>query len=134
MTRAEFAAIVVWALDLTPNVAGTSFTDVAKTAWYAGYMGTASSLGIINGVGAGRFNPGGTITRQEAAVMVFRAAKLCGMDTALEAGAVRDVLAQFTDYVEVPERAWHGLAFCFREGYLGRQCPQHQGDGGCSAV
>ena len=118
MTRAEFSAIVVRALGLTPDAAGGDFTDVAKTAWYAGYVGTASSLGIINGVGAGRFNPGGTITRQEAAVMVSRAAKLCGMDTALDTGAVRDVLAQFTDYVEVPEWTRPGLAFCFREGIL----------------
>ena len=36
--------------------------------------------GIVNGVGNGKFNPEGTITRQEAAAMVARAAKLCGLD------------------------------------------------------
>lgn len=50
--------------------------------------------------------------------MVARAAGLCGMDTALDAGAVRDVLAQFSDYVTTEEWAREGLAFCYNEGIL----------------
>ena len=69
MTRAEFAAIVVRALGLTPE-GKNSFSDVAAEAWYAPYVGTAYSCGIITGVADDRFNPSGTITRQEAAVMV----------------------------------------------------------------
>lgn len=117
MTRAEFATIVVRALGLTPAASGT-FTDVPASAWYAPYVGTASSFGLINGVGGGWFNPDGTITRQEAAVMVSRAAALCGMDTELDAGAARDVLAQFGDYVTAAEWARAGLAFCYDSGIL----------------
>ncbi|MFQ8761738.1 MAG: hypothetical protein ACLSAF_22035 [Intestinimonas sp.] len=55
----------------------------------------------MTGTGDGSaFRPGtGPISRQEAAVMVARAAKLCGMDTALDTGAIfRDILASgFTD-------------------------------------
>ena len=126
MTRAQFAAIVVRALGLTP-AANDAFTDVSSTAWYAPYVGTASTYGLINGVGAGRFNPDGTITKQEAAVMVARAAKLCGMDTALDTAAVRDVLAQFTDYVTTPEWAREGLAFCYQEGILDNSAMEIQG-------
>lgn len=72
MTRAEFATIVVRALGLTPADTG-AFVDVASTAWYSPYVGAASTYGLINGVGEGRFSPDGTITRQEAAVMVSRA-------------------------------------------------------------
>ena len=117
MTRAQFATIVVRALGLNPK-ADRVFTDVTSDKWYAAYIGTASSYGIINGVGGGRFNPEGTITRQEAAVMAARTAKLCGMDTELDAGAVRDMLAQFTDYVTTEEWARQGLAVCYQYGIL----------------
>ena len=80
MTRAEFAAIVTRALGLAAKDT-KAFTDVPSSKWYAGYIGTANSSGIVNGVGSGKFNPDGTITRQEAAAMVARAAKLCGLDT-----------------------------------------------------
>lgn len=117
MTRAEFAAIVVRAMGLTPK-ATNAFTDVSSNAWYAGYVGTAYSYGIITGAGNGRFNPDGTITRQEAAVMVARAAKLCGMDTELENYEILNVLAQFTDYVTIAQWAQEGVAFCYGEDIL----------------
>lgn len=50
--------------------------------------------------------------------MVSRAAALCGMDTELDAGAARDVLAQFGDYVTAAEWARAGLAFCYDSGIL----------------
>ena len=117
MTRAEFATIVTRGLGLTAKDSGV-FTDVAVSAWYAGFVGTANQYGIVNGVGDGKFNPGGTITRQEAATMVARAAKLCGMDTAMTAAETRDMLAQFGDYVTVADWAQDSLAFCYREGIL----------------
>lgn len=117
MSRAQFAAIVVRALGLTPR-ASEGFSDVPAGEWYAVYVGTASKYGIITGVGNDKFNPSGTITKQEAAVMVARAAKLCGMDTALDAAEVRDVLAQFSDYIQMPEWARGELAFCYSEGIL----------------
>ena len=58
------------------------------------------------------------VTEPQAAVMVARAAKLCGMDTALDTGAIRDILAQFTDYVTTSEWAREGLAFCYQEDIL----------------
>lgn len=50
--------------------------------------------------------------------MVARAAKLCGLDTELDNGAVRDTLAQFSDYVQTPQWARQGLAFCYSQGIL----------------
>lgn len=117
MTRAEFAAIVVRGLGLPPK-AGGDFSDVKGGDWFAPYVGTASAYHIIEGVGDGRFNPGGTITKQEAAVMVARAAKLCGMDTELDAGAIRDVLSQFADYLKADKWARAGLAFCYYKQIL----------------
>ena len=117
MTRAQFAAIVVRGLGL-PTKAGGKFTDVKSTDWFASYVGTAYAYGIVNGTSATTFTPNGTITRQEAAVMVARAAKLCGMDTARDSAAVRDTLAQFSDYTATGAWAREGLAFCYDAGIL----------------
>ncbi len=117
MTRAEFAAIIVRGLGLTLK-ANNSFTDVPSGQWYAPYVGTASSYGIVTGVGDNKYNPQGTITRQEAATMVARAAKLCGMGTSMDDAAIRDMLAQFGDYMQADSWARESLAFCYSEDIL----------------
>lgn len=117
MIRAEFAAIVTRALGLAAKDT-KAFTDVPSSKWYAGYIGAANSSGIVNGVGGGKFNPDGTITRQEAAAMVARAAKLCGLDTTMDAVATRNMLAQFGDYRSAASWATESLAFCYSAGIL----------------
>lgn len=117
MTRAEFAAVVVRALGL-PEKNGGSFADVTSGDWFYRYIGTASAYGIVNGVSDTEFAPNGTITREEAAVMTVRAAKLCGMDTAVSADAARDTLAAFEDYIKVSDWAFDCLAFCYAENLL----------------
>lgn len=117
MTRAEFAVIAVRALGLTPKT-NSAFTDVTADKWYAPYIGTAYTYKLVSGVGNNQFNPNGTITHQEAAVMVANAAKLCGMDTTMDNAAVRDMLAQFSDYVQTAEWARPSLAFCYNHDIL----------------
>ena len=117
MTRAEFAAIVVRALGLTPK-AVDQFQDVPAEQWYAPYIGTAYTYGIVTGREENVFDPNGTITRQEAATMVARAAGLCGMDTQLQTYEIRDILAQFPDYVTVSQWAQQSVAFCYQAQIL----------------
>jgi len=117
MTRAQFAAMVVRALGL-PLQKVDVFTDIAPDAWHASFVGSAYTYGITNGKTETTFHPNGTITRQEAAVMVARAAKLCGMNTALDADAIRNTLAQFGDYVTIGPWAQESMAFCYREDIL----------------
>ena len=81
-------------------------------------MGTAYDYGIIKGVSEKGFNPNGTITREEAAVMVKRSAKILGIDKQYNESAVRNVLSQFTDYKTVSTWATEGLAFCYDNGIL----------------
>ncbi len=117
MTRAEFATIVVRALGLTPK-ANDQFSDVKSTDWFAPFVGTAYTYGLVNGTSSTTFNPYGTMTRQEAATMVASAAALCGMDTELDRQTVRDMLAQFGDYTKSADWARSSLAFCYSEGIL----------------
>ncbi|MDR1574305.1 MAG: S-layer homology domain-containing protein, partial [Clostridiales Family XIII bacterium] len=81
-------------------------------------VGAAYGYGIVSGTSSNTFNPGGAVTRQEAAVMVARAAGLCGLDTALDAAATRDTLAQFGDYTAAADWARPSLAFCYRKNIL----------------
>ena len=117
LTRAQFAAIVVRALGL-PLETADNFTDVKAADWFAAYVGTAYRYGIVNGTTATTFHPYGTITRQEAAAMAARAARLCGMDTAMEVSAVRSTLEAFSDYGTTGEWARESLAFCYRAEIL----------------
>ena len=117
VTRAQFAAMVVRALGL-PTLKTNGFADVASDAWYAPCVGSAHRYGIVTGKNADRFDPDGTISRQEAAVMTARAAKLCGMDTALGESERRDLLAPFSDGARVASWARESVAFCCREGIL----------------
>ena len=117
MTRAEFAAIVTRALGL-PDKNTNVFIDVPSTEWYALPIATAYYYEIVTGTSATTFNPRGTITRQEAAVMVARAAALCGIDTARTERQIRDTLAQFGDYRSAAGWAQSSLAFCFDTGVM----------------
>jgi hypothetical protein len=116
VTRAEFAKMVAFSLGL-PEKTTAAFTDVPASAWYAKPVGTAYYYEIVTGYN-GKFTPNDTISRQDAAVMVARAAKLAGMDTARSAVEIRDTLAQFGDYKAVSDYAQSSLAFCYAEGIL----------------
>ena len=117
MTRAEFAAITVRAVGLTMKKVRI-FDDVNENDWYFEYVGTAYKNGIVNGVSEKEFNPQGTITREEAAAMMVRAAKLCGADTDISGEAVRDALAQFDDYREISDWAAESAAVCCMKNIL----------------
>ena len=117
ITRAEFATIIARGLGLTQN-SSLVFKDVTANDWFYNYVGTAYAYGIIKGISENEFNPNGTITREEAAVMVTRAAKLCGMETEMDVLSVRDILSQFFDYVKASNWSQGSLAFCFSEGIL----------------
>jgi len=117
MTRAEFATIVVRALGV-PEKSGAKFNDVTEDDWFNVYVNTAYGYGIINGISENEFNPYGEITREEAATMILRAAKLCGMKEDTSETGVRNALAEFSDYVEASDWAMTALAFCYNEEIL----------------
>ena len=69
ITRAEVAQIF-YALLKDKNVPlTTTFTDVEDDAWYAPAVNTMAALGVVKGVGDGRFEPTRPITRAEFATI-----------------------------------------------------------------
>ena len=117
MTRAEFSTIVVQALGLSTQD-NAVFNDVLKDSWYYDFVNIAYHYGIVNGVSKTEFCPQGTITREQAACMVQRAAVLCGMQTEFDDTATRNILAEFVDYVTISDWAKTAMAFCYNEGIL----------------
>lgn len=117
MTRAEFATIITRGLGL--NRRGEQvFDDVTPGDWFYSYVNTAYAYGVIKGVSETEFDPHGTICREEAAVMVARAATLCGMETDVEVSQVRNILAEYFDYVKASDWAQSSLAFCYNQEIL----------------
>ena len=117
MTRAEFAAIVVRSLGLSDGAA-TDFDDVLPTDWFYDSVRTAYAYKMITGVSETRFNPQGVISKEEAATMVARASKLCGMKNEYSDSQIRDILAAFPDYTALSEWAKQSVAFCYDNGIL----------------
>lgn len=108
MTRAEFATIIVRALGLTPN-SSSQFFDVLSSDWFAPYVGTAEKYQIVNGVSYKNFDPNGTITREQAMVMIERASKLCGTYKSSNTAS----LSGFSDYKNVSSWALSSVAYCY---------------------
>ena len=78
VTRAEFAAIVVRALGLPAKADISAFSDIYAGAWYAGAVNKAYEYGLVSGIGGGMYAPDRPITREEAMVLIWRAAQLAG--------------------------------------------------------
>ena len=115
LTRAQFCAIVVRALGLSQEKTA-EFTDVLQTDWFCGFVGAASKAGIVNGVGNGKFNPQGAITREQAATMLARASKTLGLSG--EAKDADSALKAYPDAQAASSYAKDALAFCAEHAIL----------------
>lgn len=81
ITRAEFATIVVNALDLgTLSYSKSPFADVKPSNWFGPNVLRLVAKGIIDPADYGaKFKPNGPITREEIAVWMVRAAEAAGI-------------------------------------------------------
>lgn len=80
MTRAMLVT-VLWRYAGSPDVGNSTFSDVKSDAYYAKAVAWASSTNVVNGVGNNRFNPDGTITREQMATILYRYAQNNGYST-----------------------------------------------------
>ena len=74
ISREEFVKMLVMLFELDYEGAETDFCDVSSNAWYAPYIGSAQKYGLIVGQDDGSFGVGESITREDIAVMLCRAA------------------------------------------------------------
>ncbi len=118
ITRAEFAAIMVRALGLTPDAGKNTFDDVATTSWYSGYVGTAASYGIISGFDAETFAPNAKITREQAMTMVARAMAITELLEESGGSEASKLLAGYSDTSNISSYAKDSIAACLNAGIV----------------
>lgn len=81
LTRAQLAALLAQALDLSDGSSDV-FSDVPDDRWYTGKIGAVASLGFMDGVGDGRFDPDAGLTQEQFIAVMGRLARFlnCNVD------------------------------------------------------
>lgn len=115
MTRAELVTIL-WRASGSPTGGAASFTDLTQD-WYKDAVAWAERTGAVNGVGNGRFDPDGRVSREQLAAILHR---MAGSPMGMEA-LVYDVYdQQFADSAAVSGWAKQSLYWAvFNEIYCG---------------
>ncbi len=114
MRRCEYATIL-WRAQGSPEpkgAAGFSDLDPAQE-WYHKAVAWAGENGVMNGVGNGRFDPNGAVTREQLVTILHR---LAGSPTGMEAmlGTVYD--AQYADSGKIQSWAKPALYWAINKG------------------
>ena len=112
MTRAMLVT-VLWRYAGQPQAAANPFTDVPGGEWYTQAVAWAAENGVVNGIGGGKFDPNGRVTREQAAAILFRYAAKSGFDT-----SARGNLDQYPDRGDVSGYAVEPLSWAVAEGLI----------------
>ena len=112
MTRAMLVT-VLWRYAGEPLEGENSFTDVPTGQWYTDAVAWAAHNGIVGGVGDGKFDPGGKITREQMAAILYRYCNSQGIDT-----SKRAELSAFPDGGKVSAYATEALSWAVAEGLI----------------
>ena len=102
VTREQALKMILCALGYEPVSCSGSFSDVDKAAWYASYVGAALQKNIVKGMGENMFGIGKNVTREDFAVMLYRAADSpeCGEKCAFADKAdISDYAVSAVDYM-----------------------------------
>lgn len=115
MTRAELVTIL-WRASGSPTGGAASFTDLTQD-WYKDAVAWAERTGAVNGVGNGRFDPDGRVSREQLAAILHR---MAGSPMGMEA-LVYDVYdQQYADSAAVSGWAKQSLYWAvFNDIYCG---------------
>jgi len=118
ITRAEFAAIIVRGLGLSPEDGTVPFTDVRSGDWYVGVVRTAYEYGLMKGYEDGAFRPAERITREQAMVIIARAMAITGLTADVSPEEADKMLASFADAAGVSSWAKSGVAAGIQAGIV----------------
>lgn len=78
VTREQMVKMLVTAIGLEIGDAECSMTDAEKGQWYYPYLAAGVKEGIVSGISETEFGIGMPVTRQDAAVLLLRAAQKSG--------------------------------------------------------
>ena len=110
-TRGALVSIL-YRMEGSPSVRGTPpFTDVPADYWCADAVTWAAANGLINGTTPTTFNPGGTLTRQMAAAILYRYGQKFGRK-----GNAAAPISGYTDTIRVAAYAETPLGWAVANG------------------
>ena len=104
VTREEFLKMLVGAMGESGKDTEIIFDDVKSGDWYFDAVNAGVRLGITNGISDTVFGVGENITRQDTAVMVYRALTLTGESLADDLKSDFSDLSEISDYAQKPVR------------------------------
>ena len=113
--RGDFCVMLSRAFQFNVGGSGGGFTDVPAGAYYASAVNDLYALGIVNGVGGGRFQPSATLSRQDAALMIQRTLNQAGIEIPDVNSAA---LAAYSDRGQVADYARGAVAGLAQLGLL----------------
>ena len=113
MTRAMLVT-VLWRYANAPKPGANPFTDVPNGKWYTDAVAWAAENGVVNGVGDGKFEPDGSVTREQMATILYRYAQKVGIDT-----SKHTELSAFQDASRVSAYARAPMQWIVAEGVIG---------------
>ena len=113
MTRAMLVT-VLWRYAGAPKPGANPFTDVPNGKWYTDAVAWAAENGVVNGVGDGKFEPDGSVTREQMATILYRYAQKVGIDT-----SKHTELSAFPDASRVSAYARAPMQWSVAEGVIG---------------
>ena len=123
ITRAELCAMIVKATSHVVNYKidpNQSFSDVEAGKWYYDFIMKCAAVGIVNGVGDGKFAPTAKATRQEIATMTVRLLRVLGSYNSQAIPTVNadtldsDLLALYPDSADIMDFAKESVLICAR--------------------
>ncbi len=114
MTRAMFVTVLA-RMDGEPldNNATSVFKDVPSGQWYTGAIAWATKSGLLYGVGDGKFDPNGVLTREQTATLLFRYATREKLDVEPRAD-----LSGYKDYKKVGSYALDAMSWANAKGIV----------------
>ena len=112
LTRAMLVT-VLWRMEGEPLTMESGFRDVEEGRWYASAVDWASCDGVINGFPDATFRPDEAITREQAAVILYRYAPVMGRDNEARAD-----LSGFDDAGSISSYATEAVSWACSVGIL----------------
>lgn len=94
LTRAQLCALLAQALGCGDYTGPSRFDDVDEGDWYYGAVNSIAALGLVDGVGDGRFDPEGLVDHQQLITILARTAQRLNLYLYEAAAGREDTLEQ----------------------------------------
>lgn len=114
LNRAMFVTMLYRAAGEPAVSQAASFSDVPAGSWYSDAVAWASANGVVDGYEGNVFLPGDSLTREQLATILYRYAKLLGLNTY----APEDALAGFPDAAGVSAYALDAMRWAVYTGLM----------------